>query len=313
MGVRWEGGRVAQSPAPASLERAFARFHGAAFPHPTPVTAANGGTPLAPILSVAVRDASAPLQLGVSEAYKLDVPAASAGGNITITADTQVGVFRALETLAQLAVFDFDTQSYGILDAPVKIDDAPRFPHREILMDSARHFLPVPTIKELLKAMAINKLNTLHWHLVDLQSFPFIAPRAPELASAAAFSPQERYTPIDVKSVVAFAADLGIRVVVEVDVPGHTLSFCRSHPEVCPQPSCGEQNALAPHTNATFNLIEKIFAVRPPSPPLPCLQNEVAFFLLLMRFPLIGQNRSIFIGDLRLFWIYFYRLMGNAS
>ena len=47
---------------------------------------------------------------------------------------------------------------------------------------------------------------------------------------------------------------------LQVDVPGHTLSFCASHPEVCPTPSCGSQNALAPHTNATFELIEKIFA-----------------------------------------------------
>ena len=132
--MRWEVGGLAQSPAPASLERAFARFHGAAFPHPTPVTvtSTNGGTLLAPILSVAVRDASAPLQLGVSEAYQLDVPAASAGGNITITADTQVGVFRALETLAQLvdfrgayseAVVEFEDLVHGALqDDPEQIE-----------------------------------------------------------------------------------------------------------------------------------------------------------------------------------------------
>jgi hexosaminidase len=95
--------------------------------------------------------------------------------------------------------------------------------------------------------------------LVDLQSFPFVAPHAPELAGKAAFSSQERYTTGDVKAVVAFAADLGIRVVVEVDVPGHTRSFCDSHPEVCPTPDCGAQNALAPNTNATFELIAKVF------------------------------------------------------
>ena len=173
---------------------------------------------------------------------------------------SQVGLYRGLETLAQLIRFDFDSQSYRISRLPLYIDDAPRFPHREILMDSARHFLPVPVIKQLLSAMAINKLNTLHWHIVDLQSFPFIAPSAPELAAKAAFSPQERFTTSDIKEVISFAADLGIRVVVEVDVPGHTLSFCKSHPEVCPVPSCGQQNALAPNTNATFELIEKVFA-----------------------------------------------------
>ena len=131
-----------------------------------------------------VKEPDAALQLGVSEAYRLDIPAAGyhTGANITLTAVNQIGVFRGLETLAQLVVFDFNSASYSVPHTPVQIDDSPRFPHREVLMDSARHWLPVPVIRQLLGAMAINKFNTLHWHLVDLQSFPFIAPRAPELA-----------------------------------------------------------------------------------------------------------------------------------
>ena len=82
----------------------------------------------------------------------------------------------------------------------------------------------------------------------------------PELAEKGAFSAWEKYSVADVKDVVAFAADLGIRVVVEVDGPGHTSSFCKSHPEVCPSPSCGDANALAPDTEATFDLIEKLYA-----------------------------------------------------
>jgi hexosaminidase len=93
---------------------------------------------------------------------------------------------------------------------------------------------------------------------VDLQAFPFIAPHAPELAARGAFSPQERYTSDDIRGVVSCAADLGIRVVIEVDVPGHTASFCKAHPEVCPKPSCGSSNALSPATDATFELIEKV-------------------------------------------------------
>ena len=258
MHVGW--GLPGGAPATAPLQRAFARFLTAAFPHPT-APAAAGGAGLLGRLSVSVADASAELQLGASEAYVLVVPAAT-GANISLSADTQFGVYRGLETLAQLVSFDFTAAGYLIQRAPLRIEDAPRFPHREILMDSARHFLPVPAIKELLAAMAINKFNVLHWcgphhhnhlllllllplhcrpttvggrvhscttferlrrcpprHIVDLQSFPFIAPRAPELARAAAFSPQERYTSLDVKEVAAFAADFGIRVVVEIDVP----------------------------------------------------------------------------------------------
>lgn len=258
MAVRWAVGEAGSGVPTGSLERAIARFYGAAFPHLTAVRDAS-----AMALRVVVREPQVALQLGVSEAYKLEIPAAArsrgAGANITLTADNQIGVFRGLETLAQLVVFNFSSGTYGIPQTPVQIDDSPRFPHREILMDSARHWLSVPTIKQLLGAMAINKFNTLHWHLVDLQSFPFIAPRAPELARDAAFSAQERYTTGDVRAVVAFAADLGIRVVVEVDVPGHTFSICRSHPEVCPTPACGAQNALSPNTNDTFDLVQKIF------------------------------------------------------
>ena len=250
MRVSWHTKGAVSGP----LTRSIARFRAAAFPHRSKQP--RGTTELAH-LSITVANGATDLQLGVSEAYVLTVPVS---GNISLSADTQVGVYRGLESLAQLISFDFDTESYRIVGAPVLIEDAPRFPHREILMDSARHFLPVAEVERLLQAMAINKFNTLHWHLVDLQSFPFVAPRAPELAEKGAFSSWEKYTVADVKDVVAFAADLGIRVVVEVDVPGHTSSFCASHPEVCPSPSCGDANALAPDTEATFDLIEKIYA-----------------------------------------------------
>ena len=90
------------------------------------------------------------------------------------------------------------------------------------------------------------------------RSFPFVAPSHPELAEAAAFSPGERYTAGDVAAVVAYARSLGIRVVVEVDTPGHAASFCKSNPHVCPAPDCPEPLLIS--NNASFELIGDIFA-----------------------------------------------------
>ncbi|KAH8045296.1 N-acetyl-beta-D-galactosaminidase [Aureococcus anophagefferens] len=237
----------------AELAVAFERFQRNAFPH-------AGAKSSAGAVEVTVKDGAADLQLGVSEAYELDVPATfySSGSAVAkLTADTVVGAYRGLETLSQLIRFDFASSSYVVDGAPIKISDAPRFPHREILLDSARHYEPVRVIEAILDSLAYAKLNTLHWHVSDSQSFPFVAPSHPELAEAAAFSPGERYTAGDVAAVVAYARSLGIRVVVEVDTPGHAASFCKSNPDVCPAPDCPEPLLLS---NKTFELIGDIFA-----------------------------------------------------
>ena len=154
----------------------------------------------------------------------------------------------------KLIRFDFDTESYVMKNW--EIVDAPRFPHRELLLDSVRHFQPLATVKGVLESMAYAKLNTLHWHLSDSQAFPFIAPSHPEMAQKAAWSLNERYTSADVADIVAYAEALGIRVVVEIDTPGHTASWCASHPEVCPPKPWAGDPVLMPNTNVTFELIE---------------------------------------------------------
>ena len=120
---------------PAGLERAVERFRAAAFPHRTAgnLNAAAAGSVLGTLSIAVTQNASAALQLGVAESHSLRVPGAN--GSITLTAETQVGVYHGLETLAQLINFDFDTMEYRVARSPVRIDDAPRFPHREILMD----------------------------------------------------------------------------------------------------------------------------------------------------------------------------------
>ena len=163
--------------------------------------------------------ASAPLPaLGDDESYRLVVDAAGAH----IEAPEEWGVLRAFATLAQLAQVD---GGGGFLPA-VAIEDAPRFGWRGLMIDVARHFISLPALKRTLDAMAFHKLNVLHLHLSDDQAFRFRGDAHPELATAAG-----HYTRRELSALVREAAARGIRVVPELDVPGHVASWLVAHPE----------------------------------------------------------------------------------
>jgi hexosaminidase len=194
--------------------------------------------------------------MGVPEDYVLSVPLA---GPITIDATSIYGVYHALESLSQLTGFDFDTQTYQVRGAPWSVDDAPRFPHRGVLVDSSRHFQPLASLYEIIDSLSYAKFNLMHWHLTDAIAFPFDSPTYPKLAKYGAYSANERYTPGDVQAVVAYAKARGIRVMVEIDTPGHSGSFCAGMPEICPQPLCSSANinnwALDFTKNVTYDVI----------------------------------------------------------
>ena len=112
--------------------------------------------------------------------------------------------------------FSFSSETYFIRDAPWSISDAPRFAHRGLMIDSSRHFEPVQTIMNVIDSMTYAKVNTLHWHLVDEQSFPFDSPSFPLLSEKGAYSNLERYSTNDVAAVVEYARQRGVRVMVEI-------------------------------------------------------------------------------------------------
>ena len=148
-----------------------------------------------------------------SYAYRLRFENATA----TVQADTEWGALAALATLAQLA-------GEGVVDV-AEVCDAPRFPWRGLMLDTARHFFSTTALKRTLDAMWFYKLNVLHLHLTDDQGFRLRSDAFPELASADAYGADE------LRDLVAYAADRGIRVVPELDVPGHTTSWLAAHPE----------------------------------------------------------------------------------
>jgi len=160
--------------------------------------------------------------LAEDESYQLKVTAAHA----TLTAATVVGAIRGLETLLQLQ--DADSRGQFIQGADIR--DTPRFRWRGLLLDVSRHFEGVDVIKHLLDGMAMVKLNVFHWHLSDDQGFRVesrLYPRLQRFGSDSLFYTQEQ-----IRGIVAYAADRGIRVMPEFDVPGHSSAWFVGYPRL---------------------------------------------------------------------------------
>ena len=197
------------------------------------------------------------LKLGEDESYRLEVRA----GQITLRAETGLGILRGLETLLQL--LHADEQGYYF--PGISIEDEPRFPWRGLLIDVARHFMPVEVIKRNLDGMAAVKLNVLHWHLVDDQGFRVESKEFPRLHLTA--SDGFYYTQEQIREVIQYAADRGIRVVPEFDVPGHATSWLVAYPELGSAPGPYELErrwgihypALNPASEFTYAFLDRFF------------------------------------------------------
>jgi len=160
------------------------------------------------------------------ESYTLSV----ATGRVALNAKTDIGVLRGLETLLQLLSAD----EAGYYFPGCEISDRPRFTWRGLLIDVGRHFHPVDVIKRNLDAMAAVKLNVLHWHLTEDQGFRVeskVFPKLHELGSDGLF-----YTQVQIRDIIAYASDRGIRVMPEFDLPGHSTSWFVAYPEFASGP-----------------------------------------------------------------------------
>jgi hexosaminidase len=142
-----------------------------------------------------------------------------------LTADYYSGFLRGFETYSQIFSPQQDG-SYFVEGIPIVIDDAPEFKWRGLMIDSSRHFLPVSLIKKTIDGLLFNKMNILHWHIIDQDSFPLQVPTVPELNQYGKVGGS--YSPADVKEVINYAKLRGVRVIVEIDTPAHTHSWGRS-------------------------------------------------------------------------------------
>lgn len=108
------------------------------------------------------------------------------------------------------------------------IVDALTYTHRGILLDTSRNFYPVKDILRTITAQSYNKMNVLHWHVTDSQYWPLYMKSHPELSEKGAYSTKEVYPEKDFQTFIKHAEGLGIRVIVEIDMPAHTASFAES-------------------------------------------------------------------------------------
>ncbi|WP_277968018.1 beta-N-acetylhexosaminidase [Sphingomonas echinoides] len=174
------------------------------------------------------------------EAYRLDVT----GGGIRIAAASRSGFVYGAMTLAQLLSPD---QAFGkpVTVAGVSISDAPRFAWRGLMVDVARHFQPLPALYQIVEQMAAVKLNTLHLHLTDDQGWRFEVKRYPKLTEIGAYrtppstggaAPTTRvggfYTQTQLRALMRYAAERGITIVPEIDLPGHAQALVAAYPEL---------------------------------------------------------------------------------
>ncbi|KAI6205588.1 hypothetical protein M3Y94_00809200 [Aphelenchoides besseyi] len=154
----------------------------------------------------------------MNEEYYLRVPA---GGDAVLEADEVWGILRGLETFSQL-IFQNHNQ-YHIRTAT--IHDWPEYSIRGVLIDTSRHYLPKKTLIRQLDLMAQNKMNLLHWHIVDSQAFPYVSKKYPNLSDKGAYTQSHVYSKNTVQEIIDHAKMRGIRVMAEFDTPGHMGSW----------------------------------------------------------------------------------------
>lgn len=166
------------------------------------------------------------LRLYEDESYRLEVTAT----HILLAAKTDIGALRGIETFLQL----LEADSSGYYFPAVNIVDYPRFPWRGLMIDASRHFMPVNVIERNIDGMAAVKLNVLHWHLSDDQGFRAESKTFPKLTGMG--SDGLFYTQAQIKQIIKYAADRGIRVVPEFDLPAHSTSWFVGYPQYASAP-----------------------------------------------------------------------------
>ncbi|CAI9090775.1 OLC1v1025612C1 [Oldenlandia corymbosa var. corymbosa] len=208
-------------------------------------------------IHVVILSSNDELQYGVDESYKLSIPVQGNPLYAHIEAQTVYGALHGLETFSQLCYFNFETRVIELHQAPWTISDKPRFSYRGLLIDTSRHFLPLPVIKKVIDSMTYAKLNVLHWHIVDTQSFPLEIPSYPKLWKGA-YSSTERYTMAEAADIVSYAYKRGINVLAEIDVPGHAESWGVGYPLLWPSKNCTQP--LDVSSDFTFKVIDGILS-----------------------------------------------------
>ncbi|KAK3070530.1 Glucosamine-6-phosphate isomerase (Glucosamine-6-phosphate deaminase) (GNPDA) (GlcN6P deaminase) [Teratosphaeriaceae sp. CCFEE 6253] len=207
-----------------------------------------------------------PLTGGVDVSYTLQV---TTSGEVSITAASSIGLTYGLTTFTQLFFKCGGGGGVYTTLAPVSITDAPKFEWRGLNVDSSRTFKPMSDMYATIDAMAYNKMNRLHWHITDSQSWPLVIPSLPDLADKGAYAPDQKYSPADVQALQEYGALVGVEIDMEIDEPGHTSAIAFAYPDLIAafnvQPNWDSYAAEPPsgtlklNSTAVYDFLEKLY------------------------------------------------------
>ena len=179
----------------------------------------------------------------------------SMGDVVVVTARSVYGAMYAMETITQLI-----SEGNGMLPR-VSIADAPQYAWRGLMVDAGRRFFPMPLIYNLLDTMSYVKMNVLHLHASDFCRFGVESKIYPNLTNALTGLQAGFYSQDDIKKMIAYAGDRGIRVVPEFDIPGHSRGFLPIESEgikFCTD-SASRRQLYNDASNSTANVLKKLF------------------------------------------------------
>lgn len=178
--------------------------------------------------------------------------------SILIEGGGKAGLFYALAAFSQMLITALIKGPAGAVLNCGTACDKPRFGWRGLMLDSARHFQSKETVKAVIRLMAHFRLNTFHWHLTDGQGWRIASDLVPKLSNLAALSPGQ-YTPDDLREVAEFAGRHNIRIIPEIDIPGHSRGLLAAYPQYACDPAVpGKEFCLG--NPETKEFLKKIFA-----------------------------------------------------
>lgn len=176
----------------------------------------------ATVLVITDHASKAVQDVGEDESYSLEVTPTQA----TLHAANPLGTLHGFQTFLQLV----RVTPAGFAAPAIHIEDRPRFPWRGLMFDVGRHFIPVNVLERNIDGMAAVKLNVFHWHLSENQGFRVETKSYPKLHEMG--SDGLYYTQAEIREVIEYAHDRGIRVVPEFDMPGHATAWFVGYPEL---------------------------------------------------------------------------------
>lgn len=213
-----------------------------------------------------------------AQGYRLNVQSHC----VLLEASSERGFVYGVASLLQLLTTPDEKTKCGYLPC-VLIVDKPRFTYRGMMLDCARHFHSISSIKKLINQLAYYKLNTLHWHLTDdegwrieIRAFPQLTKIGAKRGHGTQLEPQfshldsvygEFYTQTQIQEVIEYAAIRGITIIPEIDIPGHCRAAIKSLPELLFNPNDHSQyksvqhyrdNVLSPALAGTYTFLDTV-------------------------------------------------------